>query len=125
MGARREILKRIIIPLLIALALTSQASAQQMPHGQGVLWQIQTPSGGKTNFLFGIMHSTDPGITTLPEDLAAGWASTSIELGLDADLFFNVDNLYVSVDDNGSGTGNLQECLELDNLILKSGPFCD
>jgi len=67
-------LKRIIIPLLIALALTGQASAQQMPHGQGVLWQIQTPSGGKMNFLFGTMHSTDPGITTLPEPVKQAFA---------------------------------------------------
>jgi hypothetical protein len=63
--------------------------------------------------------------TTLNTPLPIGWASESIEIQLDAALLTDATNLWVVSDDNGMGTGLIQECSEQDNRIVVDGPFCD
>ena len=82
-------LNQCFMALLVFSVMAGQAAARQMPYGQGVLWQIRAPSGGAVNHLFGTMHSTDPGITTLPGPVkqAFAWArSLTIEVVATKDM---------------------------------------
>ena len=65
------------------------------------------------------------GQTEIAQDIDSGWASASVELGLDAALAAGAESLWVSVDDDGTGGGSLQECQELDNRVMIEGPFCE
>ena len=58
----------------------------------------------------------------LPTDVSTG----GIEILADAALVGDAASLYLVVDDDGTGTGALTECLEEDNgYLFEGGPFCD
>lgn len=59
-----------------------------MPYGQGVLWQIQAPTGAAGGFLFGTLHLGDPSVTTLPEPVKRAFSragSLTVEIVMTKD----------------------------------------
>lgn len=44
------------------------AAASDVPYGQGLLWRVQK-DGGPANHLLGTMHSTDPRLRRLPQEI--------------------------------------------------------
>jgi uncharacterized protein YbaP (TraB family) len=67
--------KTLACLLLFALLATGvlhpagqAAAAEDVPYGQGLLWRIQK-DGGPANHLLGTMHSTDPRLRRLPQEI--------------------------------------------------------
>jgi len=58
-------------------------------------------------------------------DLNPELSTGGIELVVDAAALDGVTGLYLVVDDDGTGTGRLAECLEDDNGYLLDGAVCD
>ncbi len=56
--------------------------------------------------------------------LDTGWTTHSITFGIGSADIENASGLRVKVDDNGTGTGTIDECFELDNELQIAGPFC-
>ena len=61
---------------------------------------------------------------TLALQLDAGWTTQSITLALDSSVVEDLSMLRFQLDDDGTGTGVLEECSELDNELQIIGPFC-
>ena len=57
--------------------------------------------------------------------LDAGWTTQSIPLALDSAVVEDMSLLRLHLDDDGTGTGQLEECSELDNELQIIGPFCE
>lgn len=70
-------LYRLVATVIIVVgALGWGAAAEEtLPFSQGVLWQV-TREGGKPNYLFGTVHSSDEQITALPPAVAAAFAGS-------------------------------------------------
>ena len=78
------------------------------------------------------LYAIDGGDVTLvgtaatEQPLATGVSTAGIEIVADAALVAGAESLYLVVDDDGTGTGTVAECLEEDNgFRLDGGPFCD
>jgi hypothetical protein len=54
-----------------------------------------------------------------------GWTNDAILVPLSASALSGADQILLSIDDDGFGTGRLEECSELDNHIYVDGPFCE
>lgn len=57
------------------------------PFGQGLLWRVEPPGGGRPNWVFGTMHLDLPAVTTLPAPAAAAFGQSNrlvVEVVLDA-----------------------------------------
>lgn len=65
------------------------------------------------------------GQRTVPAGLQSGWASGSLTFEVDSSLLVGAEGLWLSIDDDGTGTGVINECSEADNFILIPGPFCE
>jgi hypothetical protein len=63
--------------------------------------------------------------TTLGAVLPSEMASAGIELDVAADDVRGASALYLVVDDDGTGTGWVAECLEDNNGFQLDGPFCE
>lgn len=63
----RKLPLAVLAAALLWLApLGGGASAQDMPYGQGLLWQLQREDGGPVSYVLGTIHSTDPRLRKLP-----------------------------------------------------------
>jgi hypothetical protein len=61
---------------------------------------------------------------TLPQEIEAGWSSASFQVGLYAEDIEGMNGILARADDDGTGTGILQECSELDNAVQADDAFC-
>jgi len=59
--------RRRMVPLLalIACLLTGPSAADELAHGQGLLWRI-TGADSAASYVFGTIHSDDPAVLDLP-----------------------------------------------------------
>jgi hypothetical protein len=61
---------------------------------------------------------------TIPEKVEPGWSSEGMTIVLDGSVVKNADSIEYVVDDDGTGTGSLEECSETNNNGVITGPFC-
>jgi hypothetical protein len=54
-----------------------------------------------------------------------GWSTEAIGFELATSDVANASSLWMVVDDDGTGSGILDECSEMNNGIMWGGPFCD
>ena len=59
------------------------------------------------------------------DSIAGGWTNDSILVPLSASALIGAQQLMISLDDDGFGTGRLEECSEQDNQLYIDGPFCE
>ena len=59
------------------------------------------------------------------ESIEGGWTNDSILVPISASALVGADQIAISLDDDGFGVGDLEECSEQDNLIYIDGPFCE
>jgi hypothetical protein len=57
--------------------------------------------------------------------VASGWSSEGATVEVDAADLVGADAIVLQADDDGSGTGAINECSETNNSFTWSGPFCD
>ena len=55
----------------------------------------------------------------------SGWATEGIWIDLDAQDLVGAESIWIVVDDDATGVGIIDECLENDNGFLLEGPFCE
>ncbi len=55
----------------------------------------------------------------------SGWSSEGFALQLEAEAVQGADSLWLEVDDDGTGTGALDECSEANNGFAYDGPLCE
>ena len=60
----------------------------------------------------------------LNQDVSPGMTSTGIVLELPSEDVADADSLRFVVDDDGTGTGAIEECAESNNAWNWDGPFC-
>lgn len=58
-------------------AAVDAAPAEQVEHGQGLLWRIVGP-GTEPSYLFGTIHLSDPSVTTLAEPVTAAFDESEV-----------------------------------------------
>jgi len=61
---------------------------------------------------------------TIPDSVDPGWSSEGYTIALDGALVETADSIEFVVDDDGTGTGGLEECSETNNNGVIKGPFC-
>ena len=61
---------------------------------------------------------------TIPEKVEPGWSSEGMTIVLDGNIVKTADSIEFVVDDDGTGTGSLEECSETNNNGIIKGPFC-
>ena len=59
------------------------------------------------------------------QSIPAGWTSDTITISLNSALLVDAEQLHISLDDDGLGSGLLEECSEYDNHAYYNGPFCE
>jgi len=64
-------------------------------------------------------------VASTDEVIPTGWASAAFELRVDPALLQGSEALWLVVDDDGTGTGGLEECSEANNDFVFGGPVCD
>jgi uncharacterized protein len=65
-------LRRVLAGILgscLIFALLSPAMARQPPAAQGLLYEVRSPSGAASSFLFGTIHSEDHRVIDLPAEV--------------------------------------------------------
>ncbi len=62
---------------------------------------------------------------TAPADIPGGTSSEGLLLTVDGAALAGADALVAIVDDDGTGTGVIEECAEQNNDYTFSGPFCE
>ena len=82
---------------------------------------------GTTLSIYGIGNGTDIYISTITtvDEIEAGWASESFQIGLSASELSGMNGIKLRADDDGTGMGILEECSELDNVIQADDASCD
>ena len=60
-----------------------------------------------------------------PTECGAAWSTEAIGFEVAASDLEDASSLWMVVDDDGTGTGVLEECAEMNNGIMWGGPFCD
>lgn len=95
-------------------------------------WRLRNPSyedvpAGVNLALYADFGGSLVLVETLSSDavVASGTASEGVTIELSAASIFGADALWLSVDDDGTGTGVYDECSEENNLFMWAGPFCD
>ena len=63
--------------------------------------------------------------TTTTDALVSGWSSDAIYMEVDAADVEGADALWLEADDDGTGTGEIDECSEENNEFYWAGPFCE
>lgn len=63
--------------------------------------------------------------TTLDATVVSEMSSVGVELSVAADDVRDASALWLVVDDDGTGTGRVAECLETNNGFSWDGPFCE
>ncbi|MEC7240115.1 MAG: VCBS repeat-containing protein [Myxococcota bacterium] len=61
---------------------------------------------------------------TLPNPVEPGWSSEGFSVVLEGERVKDADSIEFVVDDDGTGTGQLEECSETNNNGVIAGPFC-
>jgi hypothetical protein len=61
----------------------------------------------------------------VPGAIESGWVSDAELFELDAAELAGAAALWLTVDDDGTGLGTINECSEANNGVLFKGPFCD
>ena len=100
----------------------------------GALWlSIRLKNSGETTVpsgtmlsIYGLDGNTENYIATISvsQEIQAGWTSESFQIGLYAEDIEGMSGVRVRADDDGTGTGVLQECSELDNTIQSDEASC-
>ncbi len=62
---------------------------------------------------------------TVPATITSGWSSDATWIELEADALSGADALWLAADDDGTGTGAVDECSESNNGVQYGGPFCE
>jgi hypothetical protein len=63
--------------------------------------------------------------TTVEDGLVSGWTTDGLVVEVDGALVSAASSIFVVADDDGTGTGALDECSETNNLSRWDGPFCE
>ncbi|MEC8379652.1 MAG: VCBS repeat-containing protein [Myxococcota bacterium] len=61
---------------------------------------------------------------TLSQSIDAGWTSESFQLAVPINAFPDMSGVRLRADDDGSGTGSLDECAEQDNMVQSNDAIC-
>ena len=61
---------------------------------------------------------------TVSQDIEAGWTSESFQLAVPTNDFPNMSGVRLRADDDGTGTGTLDECAEQDNTVQSNDAVC-
>jgi len=61
---------------------------------------------------------------TVDEAIASGWTSAGLVFTVDSADLAGAEAVWVRVDDDGTGTGSIDECSEENNGFWFDGPFC-
>jgi hypothetical protein len=61
----------------------------------------------------------------MPADIDPGWSSNGLILELPSEDVADADTLRLVADDDGTGTGSINECAETNNAWNWDGPFCN
>jgi len=61
----------------------------------------------------------------VPATITSGTSSEAVWIELDAADLIDVEALWLEADDDGTGTGAVNECAEANNGFQLSGPFCE
>ena len=64
-------------------------------------------------------------IATTDNAISSGWSSDAMVFEVDAPDLEGADSLWLSADDDGTGTGVWTECSETNNTFQWNGPFCE
>ena len=89
-----------------------------------------SPTDSTEPFFMTIYALDDDGLRAIEkveitESIASGWTSAGMTLPLSSSAIGEASRLLVSIDDDGFGSGQLEECSEMDNQIYVDGPFCE
>lgn len=98
---------------LRVLARVDNSGSSEIPAGVSV--SLYAVVGGDAQLL-----ATE----TTPAAVPAEMSSEGIEFVVDADAVVEASALYLVVDDDGTGTGAISECLEDDNGFQLDGAYC-
>ncbi len=63
--------------------------------------------------------------TETTDTVPSGWTSEGIELVVNGSDLAEAEALWLGADDDGTGSGILEECSEDNNLMMVAGPFCE
>ena len=74
---------------------------------------------GTTMSIYGLNDTVETWIASIsiPESIEPNWTSESFQVGVFTNDILDANAIVVSADDDGTGTGLLQECSEWDNKI--------
>jgi hypothetical protein len=100
----------------------------------GVLWlSVRLKNTGETQVPIGTnlsVYALDGNMErqlstfTVTEVIEAGWSSESFQLGVYSEDIEGMTGIRIRADDDGTGTGAINECSELDNTIQSIEAVC-
>ncbi len=88
---------------------------------------IDQATGWAPLALYATVNGADRLVATasIAGGLDAGWTSETVVFEVDADDLTDASSLWLVVDDDGTGSGQHDECSEMNNGVIWGGPFCE